>query len=127
MEGDSDRDLELAEDGGCTGRAFTSGQPAVADLVVAEVRYEDWNMTEDQQTKVKQGRGAMLALPIRAWHSRASRSGIEALEAPVIATLGLDTTTPFAETGWAIREDEAEPEVVEVLVLWADVISKIMT
>ena len=95
MDGDPDSDLELPEDAGCTGQAWATRGPAIADLEEAAAKPEPWKMTEEQHAKVPKSRKAMLAVPIHA----GLKEG-EKLPPPPIGTLAVDTTSPLERTGW---------------------------
>lgn len=66
MDNDADQDLSLAENGGCSGRCWTDKLPAYADLVDAGTgdNYVKWNMTRQEQKKVRPDRKTMLSIPI---------------------------------------------------------------
>ena len=129
MRGDPDSDLELAEDGGCSGRAFSTGEPAVADLDAAKAEYESWNMTEEQQAKVKQSQSSMVAVPIRASVLRSGQSDTLSGTSPIIATLGIDSSTPLGDTGW-VYDDQGlniDRDLLSFAGAWANVISRVMS
>lgn len=121
MDSDPDADLELAENGGCTGLAYTTGEPAVADLTPDNIDYSSWNMTQGQQAKVLPTQLAMVAMPIRASSNDRKRT-------PVIATLGVDASTPLPQTGWVYGKGESviDAQFVGFLRAWVNVISKVM-
>src|ERR1019366_8111508 len=66
MDNDADQDLSLATNGGCSGKCWTDKLPMYADLVDAGTgnNYGKWNMTRQEQTKVRADRRTMLSIPI---------------------------------------------------------------
>jgi NTE family protein len=66
MDNDPDQDLELSEDGGCSGKCWIEKLPTYADLVDAGTgdNYKKWKMTKQEQSKVKPDRRTMLSIPI---------------------------------------------------------------
>jgi hypothetical protein len=126
---DGDSDLELAEHGGCTGRALQAKMPIVADLVDARSSYKaSWGMSLAQQSKVPIDRKSMMSIPIFAW-SRDTSKRPDAL--PVLGVLSVDSSTPLAETGWfrqdaPTHEAQLNKEVLEIMKSWSDVLSKLL-
>jgi hypothetical protein len=125
MSQDPDVDLELAEAGGCTGRAFTTGLPVYADLQAAQIDFDTWNMTPEQQAKVKPTQLAMVAVPIRA----SGTPGKSKKDLPVIATLGIDSSTALADTGWVYDDGSGlrvDPKLESFLEVWSDIVGRVM-
>jgi NTE family protein len=120
MDGDPDNDLELAMDGGCTGRAWASRKPQVADLEKAQRDFVAWNLTAGQQAKVRRDRKAMLCVPMFDL-GRASNTSHPS-EMSVVGTLSLDSATRLADTGWL--EDNFALRRAQ---FWADVFSQILS
>lgn len=125
---DTDRTLELAEFGGCSGKANESHAPTFADLEEAKRDFAKWTMTQDQQNLVKDDRQAMLSVPVFA---RESRTGEAPQDVPVRAILSIDTDTPLRETGWLKNGENDTPSVTqgvtEVAIEWAAVVSKLLS
>lgn len=120
MDGDADSDLELAMDGGCTGRAWTSHKPQLADLEEAHRELGPWKMTARQYHKVRQDRKAMLCVPI--FDPAGPGGASEATMMPVLGTLSLDSATRLADTEW-LRESYA----VRRAQFWADVLARLLS
>lgn len=126
---DGDADLELAEFGGCTGRAIEAKKPMLADLVDAKSSFaEHWGMTAIQQGKVANDRKSMMSFPILAW-SRDESTRPTAL--PVIGVLSVDSSSALTETGWIQQnapphEGRLHGEVLDIMKSWSDVISKLL-
>ena len=64
MERDPDRDLEIDQDAGCSGKAWNTGNVAVADLERASADPSPWKMTSDQHNKVPKRIKAMISAAI---------------------------------------------------------------
>ena len=126
---DGDADLELAEFGGCTGRVVEAKKPVVADLVSAKNNFlEHWRMTPGQQGRVANDRKSMMSFPIFAWSRDRS---IRPDSLPVIGVLSVDSSTALGETGWfqldaPAHEANLNPEVLDIMKSWSDVISKLL-
>jgi NTE family protein len=120
--------LELAEDGGCSGRAWSAKRPACANLELAAADPTRWKMTREQHRRVPDHRKSMLSVPI--WHHA------EAEKHPgsqPIGTLSIDSATPLADTYWLEENgiSSAGPgpvfrsEVIERMLVWENVIRKL--
>jgi NTE family protein len=125
---DTDSALELAELGGCTGRALRERGPTFADLELAKKNFATWGLSQHQQTLVAADRKSMLSVPIFAWSER-QESSMENL--PILGILSVDSSTSLTDTGWVKSfpgETEIHPvdEVVEGTHLWADIIGKLL-
>jgi predicted nucleic acid-binding protein len=125
MDGDNDADLELPEDAGCSGQAWTSRLAAFADLREARKNPRLWKMTDAQHRRVPDGQNSMLSVPIH----RELNSGENAPPMPV-GTLSVDTTTPLEDTGWITSLGEktvAHPDVVTRIMQWAYIVHRLMS
>jgi hypothetical protein len=128
MDNDPDADLELAMDGGCSGKAWATRGPAVADLVRAADTFEsDWKMTRMQQAKVKPDLKSMFSVPIFDTTNRLAQS-VNDLD--IIGVLSVDSTTPLLDTGWlsdpARVEHSRLASGTEFLFDWADIVGEIL-
>ena len=120
MDTHPDNDLELPMDAGCSGQAWTTRKPVIADIDKAKLDPPRWKMTSTQQNKVEPNRRAMLCVPI--FNLRAVQPGKDQIEdLPILATLGLDSSTALAETNW--MEDKG---AVAIAQFWADVMAKLL-
>lgn len=126
MEEHSDADLELPLGAGCTGLAYTSGDPALADLEDAALNPDSWGMTQTEANKIPDDRKAMFAVPVRAWRSGPGREGVEAAKAPVIATFAIDTDTKLDDTGWT-TSGGIDGRFLEAMMRWAEVLAKLLS
>ncbi len=123
MEHDPDSDLELALDGGCSGKAWSTRQPQFADLELTRSTFDrEWNMKRQQQNKVRQDRKAMLSLPLFDLRRSLGAQRVEDLN--LIGTLSVDTNTSFNDTLWLSDKKEY---IIESMKLWADIISRTIT
>jgi NTE family protein len=124
MDDDSDCDLILDMDAGCTGRAWSEKSMALADLVEAREHYSSqWKMKRTQQAKIPKDRKAMLAIPIFA-HTEMVGEHINApisLDAEPIGTLAVDTDTALGDTMWTV-----EPVALELAKQWARVLAYVL-
>jgi NTE family protein len=126
MEGDPDRDLELDQDGGCSGKAWETGKVAVADLEAASADPAPWRMTVDQHNKVPRRVKSMISVPIPG--------GVHAENAPdrPIGTLSVDCETPLADTGWCTTdqnegiETQVAGDILTVMTAWATVVGAML-
>lgn len=124
MEGDTDVDLELPENAGCSGKAWSERAPALADLAEAARNPEAWGMTKEQHAKVPASRKSMLSVPVH----RQLHPDEHAPPAPV-ATLSLDSITPLEETGWLERTSRgvlAHADVVRIIMNWAYIVHRLL-
>lgn len=121
MEEDTDSDLELPEDAGCTGLAWSKRQPALADLEEAAANPGKWGLSAVQQNKVRTDRKAMLAAPIPG------RSGQMGHDSPPIGTVSIDSSTPLADTSWIeSNQNQIAAAVVSIITGWAQVIARVL-
>lgn len=131
MDEDADRFLELPDEVGCSGEAWDTRAPAVADLLQARQDPAMWGMTPDQQARIPERLRSMLSAPIfelgRSVHSGEAR--VE--ELPLIGTLSIDSDRPLERTGWIRLDAAGEPtlaeDVLQRLLLWSDVVGKVLT
>jgi NTE family protein len=128
-EDDSDRILELAEFGGCSGQANRDHAPTFADLDEARTLYaSNWGMTENQQSMVAIDRRAMLSVPVFA---REKSLGESPKSVPIRAILSIDTSSTLEEAGWIENPENSSPVVTrgvtELAIKWAAVISKLLS
>lgn len=128
-EGDPDKALELAEFGGCSGKANEDHAPTFADLMEARNCYASiWDMTDHQQSMVAKDRCAMFSVPVFA---REQRSGEKPEDVPIRAVLSIDTSSTLEEAGWIKNSENTAPVVTrgvtELAIKWAAVISKLLS
>lgn len=128
MDNDPDRDLELDQDAGCSGKAWETGHAAVADLEKASADPAPWKMSRDQHNKVPKGKKSMISVPITG--------NLQSPKRP-IGTLSVDCETVLADTGWCedaqvaanmdpTRPPKIRPEVMTVMQAWAAVIGAML-
>lgn len=126
---DQDRELELAEFGGCSGRAFLRKQPSVADLNKAAENHEtEWNMTSTEQRKIPKDRQSMLSVPIFA---EIDANFEEGFDVPIRGVLSIDSSTPLNDSGWLDYDADDNVQgvtkrVTALAIQWAAIISKVM-
>jgi NTE family protein len=112
--GEGDRDLELQEDAGCTGAAWTRQEIVFADLIEARGSFQSrWKMTREQQNKIREDRKFMVAIPIFNPRTSSPRSAL--------GTLSVDTSTARDDTEWM---DGKKDFVVQSGRQWAKVLSE---
>ena len=122
MDNDSDIDIELAIDGGCSGFAWSTRQPTFADIEALKNNYSDWKMTREQRNKIPSERKAMLSVPMfDLGELSLSVQSINNLN--LIGNLSVDTTTSLEDTLWL---EDKRAYVVETAKIWADILSKII-
>ena len=122
MDNDPDLELELAIDGGCSGFAWSSGQPTFADLEALKNNYPDWKMTKEQRNRIPKERKAMLSVPM--FDLGEISLGIQSINnLNIIGNLSVDTTTPLEDTLWL---EDNRAYVIETAKTWADIFSKII-
>lgn len=97
MTNDPDQDLELAEDGGCSGKCWTEKESMYADLSDAAKtdNHLKWKMTKAQQAKVRGDRKTMVSIPIFAPGVEDRLIGV--LSADSNAQVALETDQPQLE------------------------------
>jgi hypothetical protein len=120
MDDDSDSDLEIDEEAGCTGQAWTTRGPAIADLEKSAADPAPWKMTGEQHAKVPKQRKAMLAVPIHAGAKAGQRE-----PPPPVGTLAIDTSTSLEKTGWLDKSHAspvADDRPVDIMRSWAFVL-----
>jgi NTE family protein len=114
MDNDADQDLSLAPNGGCSGKCWTDKLPAYADLVDAGTgnNHVKWNMTWQEQKKVRPDRKTMLSIPIFAPGS----------EDHLIGVLSADSDAHLP-----LEEDLVEIEnAIEIGKKWAVVLTAVL-
>lgn len=122
MDNDSDIDLELAIDGGCSGFAWSNCQPTFADLDALRTNFQDWKMTREQRNKIPKERKTMLSVPLFDLSEVAL--GAESItNLNLIGNLLIDTTTPLEATLWL---EDKRAYIVETAKIWADILSKLI-
>lgn len=119
FDGDPDSDLELALDGGGSGLTWKTRKPIFVDLDQAKQDFAKWNMTVEQQSKVKPDRKAMISLPI--FDVSKSAQGMGDLD--ILGVLCVDTDTKLDDTQW---KTDKSVFVMETLKAWADVLAKVI-
>jgi NTE family protein len=120
MDTDPDRDLELDVDAGCSGFAFVSRKPVIADLDAAKTDLLQWKMTQQQQNRIPRERRAMLSVPLFDLSRGAKQKNVN--EIPVIGTFSIDTTAGLSDAGWLSPASLA----LSVATRWADILSKLI-
>lgn len=131
MDGDADRFLELPDEVGCSGEAWETRAVAVADLVQARQDPAMWGMTPDQQARIPERLRSMLSVPIFELGRSVHSGEVRVEELPLIGTLSIDSDRELERTGW-IRVDAAgdatlAEDVLQRLLLWSDVVGKVVT
>jgi hypothetical protein len=125
MEGDTDIDLELPENAGCSGKAWSERAPILADLAQAAKNPERWGMTKEQHAKVPASRKSMLSVPIHR------PLDPDAHEPPSpVGTLSVDSITPLEDTGWLERTSRgpvAHADAVGIIMNWAYIVHKLLS
>lgn len=124
MDEDGDKHLILPTEAGCTGVAFTSRSPTVANMHQAVESFREWQMTEYQQSLIRNDRKAMVAVPIFDLSFSLPTSQQTVSDFPVLGTLSVDTATPFEQTAWG--DSSRNQPVLNILLVWADVFAKIL-
>jgi NTE family protein len=118
MDADSDADLELAADSGCSGRAWSTRKPTACDLAAARTNYsKEWGMTDEQQSKVRADRQAMFSFPM---FDPQVGNGHQQL----IGIASVDTDTPLAQTNWTNPD---QTTALNLGIQWAEVLSRLLT
>ncbi|HYR21498.1 MAG TPA: patatin-like phospholipase family protein [Chthoniobacterales bacterium] len=113
-DGDADRTLELQEDAGATGVAWTRREVIFADLIEARDNYQStWKMTIDQQSKIREDRKLMVAIPIFGRSATSSQR-------TVLGTLSVDTSTAREQAQWMGSKQDF---VVKSGRQWAEILS----
>jgi NTE family protein len=92
MDRDADQNLDLAEDGGCSGQCWTTKQPAYADLVDAAAgnNYVKWKMTKQEQARIPSDRKTMLSIPIFVPGSNEHLIGVLSADSDMHLRVGQD-------------------------------------
>jgi NTE family protein len=132
MDDDEDAALELNESAGCSGLAFSYGQPVFADLEEAARDPLAWGMTKEQHNRVPRDRKAMVSVPIFKPQIAALEAGDERKASlHVMGTLSVDTTTALADTYWIKDLPErvrvVNADLVKVLATWAEGIGRLLS
>lgn len=120
MDRDGDIDLELPENAGCSGRAWSELKPALADLAQA-AKNRAWGMTKEQHAKVPRNRKSMLSVPIHPLLSEDEQHN----PPPPVGTLSVDSGTPLRDTGWVENTSYgpvARADVVSIIMRWAYIV-----
>lgn len=131
MDEDADRFLELPDEVGCSGEAWETRAVAVADLVQARQDPAMWGMTPDQQARIPERLRSMLSVPIFELGRSVHAGEVRVEELPLIGTLSIDSDRALDRTGW-VRVDAAgeatlAEDVLQRLLLWSDVVGKVLT
>jgi NTE family protein len=121
QEPSDDSTLELAQDAGCTGQAWTEGKPVIADLEQAAKDPSRWKMTLAQHRRVPRDRKAMLSVPIWGYPGAEREFGMHP-----IGTLSIDSSTPLTDTSWMDSSGKVPSVVVERMLLWENVIRRLL-
>lgn len=131
MDQDADRFLELPDDVGCSGEAWETRAPAVADLVKARQDPAMWGMTSDQQARIPNRLRSMISVPIFDLGRSVHSGQVRVEELPLIGTLSIDSDQALDKTGWIRVDPQGEATLVEDvlqrLLLWSDVVGKVLT
>lgn len=128
MENSEDLYLELDTTSGCSGAAWKTRRPAFADLNTAPDE-ERWKMLKEQHALVAGSQQSMLSVPVFDYRSVRTQLSPEIIdELPLLAALSVDSSSLPAESGW-IDENSGGPaaHVAELLQIWADLSSKLLT
>jgi hypothetical protein len=129
MDSDPDRDLELDEDAGCSGRAWQSGEVAVADLDAASANPILWKMTQDQHNKVPTRLKSIISVPIPGHFQ------LDGMPERPIGTLSVDCEAILANTGWCTNAQggvdptippEVVPNILTIMSAWAAIIGSLL-
>jgi len=120
MDNDPDSNLELIMDGGCSGTAWRTREPTLADLTEAKTTFPKWKMTREQQNKVRTDRQAMFSVPMFDL-SLPGAQKVEELN--LLGILSVDSDTPLDDTKWI---DERKEYAVQTAKLWADILSRLL-
>jgi hypothetical protein len=123
MDDDSDRDLELGLEAGCSGAAWKHRSPRLVDLEHARRGLVKWNMTDVQQRKVRFDRRALASFPLFEAGTSRRRAAV-AGDLAVIGVLSIDSETPLQLTGWV---DDLSENVDRLQKEWGGVISRILS
>jgi hypothetical protein len=125
MDDDADVDLELPEDVGCSGKAWSLRKPVLADLAAAARNPAEWGMTKEQHDKVPKSRMSMLSVPIH----RRLMSDEPSPPLPV-GVLSVDSVTSLADTGWLENTSHgpvAHAEVLSIMMNWAYIVHRLLS
>jgi len=127
MDNDPDQDLELAEDGGCSGRCWTSREPTFADLEDAAVgdNYLKWKMTPQQQAKVRKDRKTMLSIPI---FDRMSLGERDLDRQRLVGVLSADSDASLRDMMWLDGEllSDAGRRAITVGLQWSGMLTRVL-
>lgn len=91
MDGDSDANMELPLNGGCSGVAWVTGKPALADMDKMKKGGGPWHLTPAQRAKNPVHQEAMLSVPIPS-----PKLGQAGCRDP-LGTLSVDSATPHSQ------------------------------
>lgn len=125
MDSDPDSDLELAENAGCSGLAWSHRKPIVADLQEVALDLKRWKMSPEEHSKIPRDRRSLLSVPIptRLLSSAESADPLECY--PPIGTLTIDSQTPLDDTSWK-ENGGVKADIVSILTGWAYVVSRLL-
>lgn len=127
MDRDPDQDLELAEDGGCSGRCWTSREPTFADLedVATGDNYLKWKMTAKQQARIRPDRRTMLSIPI---FERMSLGERDLDRQRLLGVLSADTNASVRDMMWLEGNvlSAAGGRAVTVGMQWSGILTRVL-
>lgn len=118
MDGDTDIDLELGEQAGCSGTAMLTKEATAADLTESANKPQEWGMSEEQHRKVPAERCAMISMPIFGSYDASGNPDGE-----VIGVLSADTVTPLDGSGWQL-DNGVTDRILELLRIRAYILSR---
>jgi NTE family protein len=123
MDDDSDIDLELAANAGCSGAAWAAREPKAADLGQAHGMLERWKMTPEQQNRVRRDRRAIVSVPLFR-SGPATRHAKTVDDLSILGVLSVDSATPLEETGWLTdRRDVIDKLAKE----WSGIVARLLS
>lgn len=123
MDDDADRHLELPLRGGISGLAWEEKSPAYGELPEDVIANEEWGLTRQQCLQIPEDRRAVIAVPI---FDRARVKKLDVKELPLLGVLSIDTSTPLEQTDWLDRSGRLRGDLVDLLVDWADVLTRVL-
>jgi NTE family protein len=123
MDDDQDKALEMKEYAGCSGEAWKTRRPAIANLEEAAKDPESWDMSKELHLLVPTSQKSMISVPIPGRTGNVGQEG-DAGTAPV-GTLSVDSSTALTDTLW-MKANAIDATVAEILTSWAYVVARIL-
>lgn len=124
MDGDGDKALEMKEDAGCSGMAWVTRRPAIADLLQSAGNPEAWGMSRQLHSLVPERLRSMMSVPIPGRTGKLGEEG-DAATAP-IGTLSVDSLTVVDDTNWK-EGDTINRPAAEIMTSWAYVVARVLS